>query len=1354
MNAYSIHSKSVWTFYLLLASFLHIPQVKGQLFSPFLFKRYTVQQGLSSNAINAVLEDSHGFLWIGTSRGLNRYDGKEFRKFYYNPYDSTGLSGNYITALFEDKWDNLWVGVYGNGLLRYDPTTETFYPLIRGELTAKETVLSMAQDSAGILWIGTAGSELHTYDVHEDTLFSFSNRLTDSTLHYPGRTADIHVEGSHIWFATRSGISKWDGHEKKFNHYTLDNPKSRGSIAEKIHIDLKGDFWIGTKNGLVKWNPTHQLVERYYPTGNSDNYEQNDIRTIWSESEQQLWIGTPKNFYLFNRQSHTFTKTHPTNQFQGFALPYNANCFYQDRDQTLWIATENGLYQWNPQNRHMLLPQSAFHTTPQKFCGMLYTGDTLWTANCDGLRLKNERNLDSLLLKVPLRSIFRDKRGYIYVGGYALKGFYQIHPRNFQIKHFPMGSPGEMDHPIGGTYTAFAEDHHGYIWISTLTALNRFDPRTGRFWHIKPNTKIEGALSGYGIMDLVCDQTGNLWIATHNGLNKLEASLLAQTDTALLKFERFTHSYSDPSTISSNIIRALLEDKKGNIWIGTESGLNRYDAITGKFIRYQYLTVTNGGLVNSLREDKNGALWIGLAHTGLLRYNPALGLTTHFGMEEGLYDQAFLPNSCTITPDGSLLFASKLGINHFHPDSLIRSLSYLPKVKVRLTALRVNNSLVKIGAADSILKKSITFTKHIELQPNHHVFSLEFSDMQFSRSPNSFYQYKLEGYDQDWQTLKGSHEVTYTNLNPGKYLFRIKATTHLGIIIPYDTQLEIHILPPWWNTVFAQVIYVLLGSAFIIGLYIFQLRQQLAYEEAKHYKKLDTLKNELFANISHEFRTPLGIISGLSKEIPPAKPVHQNYLNIIQRNTHYLLDLVDQMLSLSRWEAGTLVPTFIQDDIIRYVRYLYTSFEAFAQTRHVNMKFETHCQSVEMDYDPELLRSIFFNLISNAIKYTPEDGDITISLDRKGHQFIMTVKDSGIGIPQDQIPHIFNKFYRSTHSDYAEIQGTGIGLALTKQLVEMHEGTIEVKSEQGKGSKFTIRLPIRRQASLQSGILLDSHDELSAYPISLSENVIMPQLSQFVDDDEIPSLLIIEDNTDVAYYLSTALHQTYRMIFAHSGKQGVALARTWIPDLVICDIMMPGQNGLDVCNELKCDDRTNHIPIILLTARADQLSKYQGLEKGADQYIQKPFDKEELLLTVENLIANRKKLFTKFRELSSEEQYLNLPLKNVFIKNMLRVLKSNFQDPQFEVKHLYKEMGMSKTQFYRKMREEIGEHISLSNIIHTMRANKGKELLLNTDLTINQIALEVGYKDHSTFTRNYKKIMGETPSETRNSRLK
>ena len=769
-------------------------------------------------------------------------------------------------------------------------------------------------------------------------------------------------------------------------------------------------------------------------------------------------------------------------------------------------------------------------------------------------------------------------------------------------------------------------------------------------------------------------------------------------------------------------------------------------------------------MIFGILEDEHENLWLS-TNKGISKFNPITGLFRNYDVRDGLQSNEFNQGAYHQSKSGNMFFGGINGITKFHPDS-VKDNPHIPPIVI--TDFQLFNKPVLIGIDTSnnrsILKKSITETEEIELFYDDNVISFEFAALDFHIPEKNKYAFIMEGFDRDWTYTDANRRfVTYTNLDPGVYTFRVKGSNNDGVWNEKGTALKIIITPPWWATWWAYTLYGLFAVVLFSTSTRFYLnRQRLRHQlelELEHSEKLEEvnqMKSRFFANISHEFRTPLTLILGPTESIikDTSKEEIKKKAGTIKRNANRLLNLINQLLDLSKLEAGKLKLKASCGNIVSFVKGIAMSFESVGERRDILLKMKTTNNEIEVYFDKEKMEKILTNLFSNAFKFTPEGGKITVVINERDDKFVeIKVKDTGIGIPEKELPKLFDRFYQVDSSHTREREGTGIGLALTKELVELHRGSIKVESKEGKWTEVTVTLPLGKEHLLPDEIVeADESPDEKKILVEEEDTLTSLQLEKPLPEDfdkDKTIILVVEDNADVREFIKESLEGEYQVEEAVNGEQGVRKAESIIPDLIVSDIMMPKMDGYDLTKKLKNDEKTSHIPIILLTAKTEQESKLEGLATGADDYLVKPFDTEELLIRIKNIINTRRKLHKKFSKgeyiLPRGEEKKLRSIDEHFMNKVIEVIEQHISEEEFSIEEFGNEVGMSRSQLHRKLKALSGK--SASRYIRSVRLTRAKTMIIDQKGNISEIAYSVGFSSPAYFTKCFKDEYGYPPSD-------
>ena len=1317
------------------------------------FENFSLDEGMPT-VTNSIIQDKIGFLWFATNSGLYKYDGYNFTSYKHDLEDTTSIIDNTINTFYEDKSGIIWIGTY-MGIDKLDRLMGTFKHYIPNPSdtgnNASNIVRTICEDDFGTLWIGTENG-LYKFNKADEkfTHLQYSSADSGSISHNSVQVIYKDSKGT-LWFGTDAGIDKFDFKTAKFFHCWVD-PANQNKASDYASMHRRNTFleneegiiWFGTNRGLVEFNTK---------TGAYSNFlfnPEEQANRITSLSRDvisgNIWLTTWTGLYSFDIKSKKFT-------------PYKSsgNCVLSERSGTLWVGTDAEVKKLN--------------RTKQPFKKYLMN------------------NISSVVRP--------GKEGFVWV--WSVSGFKKFDVRKEQFIQFSLGK-GYVPYFIfsanellvrttkGGQYILDSLDSIKPLLADSLKEFNRslswacrtkkgywFGTEMGGFYLFDPekNSLKEIRNLKLKVNFIYEDRLGLVWISTFMGK---VFCYNPEKDT----LEEFSSDPNNPSSISGKHITEIYEDTKGKLWFTTTNGLNSYDRLTKKFTRFTEKSGLAGNNIWGILEDSHGYLWIS-TNRGISKFDPQ---TIHFKNYDASY--GLEPTTDVFyglggkTRNGEMYFPGARGFTRFHPDS-IKDNPFIPSIVI--------TSFKKFD-------KPTVFTDEIRLPYDENFLSFEFAALSYISNGRNQYAYLMEGLDKDWVYSGMRRYASYPNLDPGEYIFRVKGSNNDGIWNETGTSISIIITPPWWKTTWAYIIYSILILSIIYFTWKLQVKRirvsheyEMAKFEAEKLHEVDELKSRFFTNISHEFRTPLTLILGPVKQmIEQSKDEkNRNELRVVHNNADRLLGLVNQLLDISKLESGNMKLKTVPQNIIALLKVFTLSFTSYAERKKITLKFNSSEDEIIAYIDKDKIEKIITNVLSNAFKFTPEGGRIEVTVlptprpskggdvaslkvpstggdlgvGKKGSDKInyveIKISDTGIGIPKEKLPKIFDRFYQVNGSHTREQEGTGIGLSLTKELVEIHKGKIEVESEEGKGTTFTISIPLGREHLKQEEICEQSLSQSAEGGLSkgegFSEEMIFheetkatqPDISLITETAK-PFLLIVEDNSDVRNYIKNNLNKDYRILEAVDGEDGWNKSVEQIPDLIVSDVMMPRMDGFKLCEKLKSDERTSHIPIILLTAKAATQDKIEGYEIGADDYIMKPFETSELNARIRNLIKQRERLHEHFKKLGIiefEEQKIT-SLDKKFLQKVFETINRNISDPMLGVDLLIERLTISRSVLYRKIISLTGE--PPGELIRRLRLNKAAKLIEQKYGNLSEIALEVGFSNPARFSESFKKQFGISPS--------
>jgi ligand-binding sensor domain-containing protein/signal transduction histidine kinase/DNA-binding response OmpR family regulator len=1348
--------------------------VKGQS-PPLKFKHLSFKEGLAQSPISSIVKDSKGFIWLGNWKGLTRYDGYTFRTFNHQPNNAKSISNNRVNAIVEDKHGKLWIGT-SNGLNAYDPSTEIFKRIdIRNVKGGRNYISSIKIDSYGKIWTSTfAGVKL--VDTTKVLLRAMPS-LQDNSINSLATavTFTLFEDRDRImWVGSKNGVKRFDPKTQKLVPLPSGITNHAEFMSAKIIVirqDKLGNMWFGSEaSGLYCYNPTTNVVRSFnHLEGNSNSLLSNWVRDIFVYDAENIWVGTRNGLSVYNTVTNKFT-----NYAHHSLDPDGLNdstiwSFMLDEAGGIWIGTfAGGLNVYYPQNGNFVnigegAGQRIGLSHPMVNAIAQDKDESLWIGTYGGginhFNLKTKaytfhpiRN-DQKQTRNGVKSLALDPSGNLWVG--TLDGLCLFNKTTKEIKFFNFSvSQGKFSENL---INAIVPDA-GLVWVGTNGGGLRCLKPDGSYLTFTHNAKDKNSISDNFVTALLSDSQHNLWIGTQNGLNYYDAKKN--------KFIRYGKNAS-PYSLNNNSIITLLKDSKDRLWIGTEGGgLSYYDVIENKFYALNASAQLTDEVIHSILEDDNGLIWLS-TDNGLyklrfknfnLPFTAANIAITNYNANDGLSSNQFLTNSSIKLKDGGLMFGGINGLTYFYPQQLLKNTL---KPKVVFTDFLIRNKDVVIGAAGSPLEKSITFAKRIQLHYDEGYITIKFAALNFVNSEKNQYAYKMDGVNgDDWHYSGTQREANYTNLEPGHYTFKVMAANNDGVWNNDPISIQIVVLPPWWQTWWAYTIYAVLVYGVARTIYSFlrnraKLKRELYLEHVAHERQeeLHQMKIDFFTNISHEIRTPLTLILGpLEKMLlsTGANAVFYKQLLQVQNNANRLLRLVTELMDFRKAESGYMKLSFSLCNIVHFTEEIYLSFQNLAEDKNINYRFKCDIAEINVYFDKDHLEKVLFNLLSNAFKFTPEGGKIEVVIVQNETSVLIRITDNGTGISPKNIEKLFQKFFQVYNADVAN-NGYGIGLALSKSIVELHKGTIEVASETTdpaqRSTSFTVTLP-KGAAHLDPQLLMpeymNSDNPVHYYLQSQANHIIAPEETIIATTKY--TVLVIEDNMELRNFIKESFQEQYQILLAANGAAGLALTLEKLPDLIISDVMMPEMDGLELCRRLKGDERINHIPVILLTARAAYIHQINGLERGADAYITKPFSVQVLALNVKNILATKEAGRQKFiRELLLNPQPREETTPDEkFLNKLMALIEKNIDNSEFDVSAIVEELGMSKTVLYKKV--QALTNLSVADLIKSIRLKRAAVLLTQNQLGIAEIAFSVGFTDRKYFSKEFRKLYGVSPS--------
>ncbi|QKZ13803.1 two-component regulator propeller domain-containing protein [Spirosoma sp. KUDC1026] len=1288
------------------------------------FDRISVREGLSNNSVHCMLQDREGFMWFGTNDGLNKYDGYTFTVFQPDPNNpARSLQNNRILALREDRKNRLWAVTQGGGLHEINKQTGqvTPHPIQARNAHRWNNQVAIYEDRAGYLWVSTFnGLARYEPDRHHFVL-------------YPVPQVDMQVKTvfedrqSRLWVGTSYGLFQLS---RETGKYTLVpwTEDAQQPVVNAFCLDKNDRLWLGSMGqGLLELdlNDPAPRPRRFNPGNRISPYV--FLNAVHCDDQGNVWVGTTEGLHQVDPVQQRVVTYSTGSGSKNDLSSASAQAIYHDRAGTLWVATNNGINRQTTSAK----PFVTYQVKP----GL---GETSLLAN----------RVSALLL---------DARNQLWISNHydvyrkdAAQPARQISPDrlrsspqslNYVLNFLPDGTKGiwlgstkgilQFDNATNN-YTLYPSDiwvqlmsRHGSgpIWIGGDGGIAAFDPVTKQYTYYKYDPANPVGIPDRFVYALLASRSGHVWVAVNGkGISRLDP-----------KTGRFTHylASTTPGHLNNSEVLTFFEDQSGVLWVGTnQGGLNRFDPQTGRF---SYVTTRDGlpsNRIVGIQSDKEGRLWLS-TNRGLCRYDPRKHTVQNYTMSNGLPSNDFLENA-VLRQQNRLYFGTQNGLVHFNTDSIRADMRPFP---VYITGFKVLDN-----------SRPVT-TSVTELRYNENFLAFEFVALTYVLPEQCRYAYQLVGVDKDWVQSGNRRFANYPNLDPGTYTFQVKAANSDGVWAAKPAVFQIVIRPPWWQTWWAYLLYALVIVAAVYAYLRDQTRRIRQQQKAEQLKKLDEIKTRLFTNITHEFRTPLSLIISPVQQLLGDNQLDADAnrkLGLIQRNARQLLRLINQVLDLSKLETNLMTVALQRGDVQEYVGLLVDTFSSATEQKGVALTYRASVGEREWLFDADKWEKILTNLLANALKFTEQEGKITVTLAVEGvagtpAEAHITISDTGIGISPTYLPHIFDRFYQVDDSATRAYGGTGIGLALVKELTELIGGTIQVSSELGVGTTFKLRLPILVPTGAEEPVstMLDPATKIPDVPYG--------EISRQTAVETGPLILVVEDSTDLREFIVSELSNQYRVISADNGLDGWELVQAELPDVVISDVMMPRMSGIELTERIKTTPLTAHIAVLLLTARTAHDSVMDGLQKGANEYMAKPFNLEELEVRLRNMLTQQQRLREQFRTqltlIDSPEE--RQEPEDDFLKRVYAILEKAL-DSSISVTSLAQQLDTTPRTLNRKLDSLV--QLSSADVIRQYKLRRAGELLKKGH-SITDVTYMTGFKSTSHFSTLFKGLYQKTPTQ-------
>jgi signal transduction histidine kinase/ligand-binding sensor domain-containing protein/DNA-binding NarL/FixJ family response regulator len=1341
-------------------------QVYSQKIETDLIYRYSTEQGLSNNTVHSILQDKNGFIWIATEEGLNKFDGKNFTHFAINK-GRYSLSHNRTQAMILAPDGNIWAGT-SDGLNIYDYKQDSIIT-VRNNTSPLKLVYNditdlVSNSDQSRTWIGTYGNGVNYFDWAKNEFFALTLPKIPNVDEPLNVMSLLEDDNNRLWIGTQNnGLYQYDRKEKKLEFYEL--PES-GRHIRSIYQDSFRRIWIGTSKGCYIYNETlNHLDPINYPEGLIEN----SIGIITEDQNGKIWIGT--ELFLMNFSVRSFSLSEKFSfriiahgeSSSRLSCP-SINSLFADQDNNMWIGTA-----WGGLN-------------------MLKGSSTKFKL------IKHDSESANSLPNSPINAIASDKSGNLYLAtmGTGKVGLCALNSESGEVKELAVDKKFQ-----GYVYQSMLFDSQSNLWVGTYNkGLLKIDQAGSSYTQFLFDNSNPNSLPGNDVRCIYESKDHTIWIGTNNGLAKYNTKTrsitrcpisevryiairaIKETADGLLWLGTYGagaityHPISrevnyNPANLGIHIVSDMLV-KDDSLWIATQGeGLILVNVNTKESSVFTESSGLASNYLSSLIRDKSGNIWISNSK-GIAKLNIKTKEIENFNSGDGLQNREFSERAAAVLPNGMLAFAGFGGVNIFNPMDVTKDDKCPPVIFTRLLIFNELSTPSENKHKYSPLKQNITLADRIELKYNQSVFTIEFMGINYTANQKIQYAYLLEGSDEKWNQLGDQNSVTFRNLPSGNYVFKVKASSPDAVWSDNNiSSIVIVVHSPWWATWWAYLIYgILIVTAIYFVLLSVKMRIQTAnrlkIERAKREKEeeLHQEKLQFFTNISHEFRTPLTLIIGpLEKmQFDETNEDKKSNIKLMLRNANRLLTMVNQLLDFRKTERGQMKLKIQESDMILCIKEILITFEELRKQKNIHLDFQHGEEVFQAWFDSDFLSKSLTNLLSNAFKFTPDNGTITVNLilekDAIGkNQITLSITDNGKGILPKDIPNIFDRFYQGEVQSNMQ-QGSGIGLHLVKNLIELHHGTIEVESEPNVFTTFRISLPIDRSAYLPEEF--NAGSDLAPKP-GIQEpdrmshvEMIEGHKPESQKKDSKKRILIVEDNTDIRNYIRSILGSNYLIDEAENGITGLEMISLHEYDLIISDLMMPEMDGIEMCKRLKTSIETDHIPVILLTAKSDIENRIEGLSIGADSYITKPFHPQHLIIRVTKLIELREILKERYsRKILLGEMHQH-PAKSessdeMFLQKTIAIILKKMIESDFNGDGLAHELNISRMGLHRKIKALTGQ--STGELIRNIRLKKASELLSIHGKNISEVCYDVGFNSPSYFTTCFTEVYKMTPTE-------
>ena len=1297
-------------------------------------KFYSTEQGLSNSLINQIYQDKKGFIWIATEDGLNRFDGTKFTTYRNTPSDTTSLKNNYVRCLFEDSTGNFYIGCI-NGLMKYDRNTNCFSEvkmLFQKSMQQFPHVTCIAESHKGDILIATSGSGFFMIKKGENICYADTELNSQLNTHFltsvyedsrkqlwiGSETACWMVrensqviqvinknvssicedENGHIYIGLLyGGLAQYNLNDDQITFISDNKGNQHFPVKTMLLSKTNGNLYIGTDgSGMKVYNTNTLVLESSDPPSAPFDFSKAKVHSLIEDKDGNIWTGIfQKGVFFIPRNPNGF-KYYGYKSFQQNTIgSNNVMSIYKSKNSVIWVGTDNdGLYAIDEKEKTV---QHYIHS-------------------------KNPTSVPSTVL-----SIREEENGQLWLGSY-LNGLALFDPSSGKCSYYPFNRVYCMEANENRLWLGTYGDGLYELDRDSKKVINHFlsNEELGRFSYGLPSNWISA---------LFLDEKGLLWLGTYKGLCCMD-----------IQNHTFVTYTTGNSRLPSNVVFSINQDENGFLWIGTDNGLAKLNKKTQEMQIFHSENGLGGTIIYAIEPDKENNIWLS-THSGISKYSPTEDNFTNYYTSDGLQGTEFTRGAAFQSADGEIFFGGINGITCFYPENIHAKKQQL---NVFITQFYLFGNPVYINQKSGnheILNRPVLEDPDINLASQDNVFSIELSTLEYSNPESIRYSYLLEGFDTQWTTNPlGNNRITYTNLSPGKYRLHFYAAEKENK--SEKKIINIQIRPALYQTVWAKLIYLFL-FLLIVFIFYYYLKMRIQHKNEilrmEHAEQISQAKLQFFTNISHEIRTPMTLILGPMEKLLSTnqnKDLQQTYL-LIYRNAQRILRLINQLMDMRKLDRGQMLLQVRETELVGFVKDVMKAFEYSAKNKKIQFSFHHTMLELKVWIDINNFDKILYNIFSNAFKFTPENGEIDVFLTADENSFEISVQDSGIGIDEANTEKIFDRFYQA-NQDTLPNYGTGIGLHLTRSLVELHHGTICASTRKDRsGAIFTLQLPLEQK-----------HQKIEdSKPVELNEQGNMVIWNEDFKPEDIGRtktnyrILIAEDDHEINNYIKSQLQDQYKIHQTYNGKQALDYILKEKPDLIISDIMMAEMDGINLTKKVKMNVLTEHIPIILLTAKSQDEDQIEGLRTGADLFMVKPFNPEVLKSSIAGLLDNRERLKGKFQS-QSEGKIDKIEVKSandLLMERILRTINENISNPQLTVDMLSSQVGMSRVHLHRKLKELTNQ--SARDFIRDIRLTQASELLRNKNLSISDVAFSVGFSTLSHFSSSFKEFYGISPKE-------